>query len=342
METASVSHDEEHQHAVISFADGLIEKMKAAGINVSTDWQEGERVLAQENGRVSMMGSTTRKRQQKIGDYLNEYDLDENQKKIVDAFSGKADGDIVTLKDSKGKDRHVVLIQGNDNGVGIKHSVFKHFGTRRGVYVAEDILKIPQVVEIGERKQNGNRISYSAYISDKKLTLITEKTSECKEEFVNYFSNKKIEKQRDYNAPQALPGDTELTARAANVLNSAAKVRQNSEITKLSSKKELPPVTPLGTNRRGISKAAQTILAPRPFLSQRKINQLSCQAREPHRSTKRKAHQPTFPICASSSSCSTSSRCCRKSASCSLSQMFMLSFFIIQSGKPYRILIPSL
>ena len=44
-----------------------------------------------------------------------------------------------------------------------------------------------------------------------------------------------------------------------------AKVRQNSEITKLSSKKELPPVTPLGTNRRGISKAAQTILAPRPF-----------------------------------------------------------------------------
>lgn len=36
-----------------------------------------------------------------------------------------------------------------------------------------------------------------------------------------------------------------------------AKVQQNSEITKLSSKKELPPVTPLGTNRRGISKAAQ-------------------------------------------------------------------------------------
>lgn len=158
----------------------------------------------------------------------------------------------------------------------------------------------------------------------------------------NYFSNKKIEKQRDYNAPQALSGDTELTARAANVLNSAAKVQQNSEITKLSSKKELPPVTPLGTNRRGISKAAQTILAPRPFLSQRKINQLSCQAREPHRSTKRKAHQPTFPICASSSSCSTSSRCCRKSASCSLSQMFMLSFFIIQSDKPYIMLITSL
>ncbi len=215
-----------------SLRDGLIEKMRNAGIDVSTDWQEGERVLSQENERVSMMGSTTRKRQQEIGEYLNEFDLNENEKKIVEAFGGNTDGDIVTLKDSKGKDRHIVFIQGNDNGVGIKHSVFTHYGTRRGVYVAEDILKIPQVIEFGEREQNGNRISYSAYISDKKFTLITEKTSEGKEKFINYFSNKKIEKQRDFKAPQALSGDTELTARAANVLNSVAKVQHNFETTK--------------------------------------------------------------------------------------------------------------
>ena len=55
-------------------------------------------------------------------------------------------------------------------------------------------------------------------------------------------NTKKIEKQRDFKAPQALSGDTELTARAANVLNSAAKVQNKSEITKLSKKKkELPP-----------------------------------------------------------------------------------------------------
>ena len=42
----------------------------------------------------------------------------------------------------------------------------------------------------------------------------------------------KIEKQRDFKAPQALSGDTELTARAANVLNSVAKVQQNFEIAK--------------------------------------------------------------------------------------------------------------
>ena len=38
---------------------------------------------------------------------------------------------------------------------------------------------------------------------------------------------------------------------------STAKVQQNFETTKdKEQKKELPPVTPLGTNRRGISKAA--------------------------------------------------------------------------------------
>ena len=43
---------------------------------------------------------------------------------------------------------------------------------------------------------------------------------------------KEIEKQRDFKAPQALSGDTELTARAANVLNSVAKVQRKSETTK--------------------------------------------------------------------------------------------------------------
>ena len=48
---------------------------------------------------------------------------------------------------------------------------------------------------------------------------------------------KEIEKQRDFKAPQALSGDTELTARAANVLNSVAKVQRKSETTKDLAKK---------------------------------------------------------------------------------------------------------
>ena len=43
---------------------------------------------------------------------------------------------------------------------------------------------------------------------------------------------------------------------------STAKIQQNSETTKLSSKKELPPVLPLGTNRRGISQGSSWCCTP--------------------------------------------------------------------------------
>lgn len=53
-------------------------------------------------------------------------------------------------------------------------------------------------------------------------------------------------------------------------------------------------------------------------------------------------HQSKYSVCDSSSCCRCSSRYCIYSASCSMSGVFLLSFFIAQSGKPYRILIPSL
>ena len=86
----------------------------------------------------------------------------------------------------------------------------------------------------------------------------------------------------------------------------AAKLQNNSETTKdKEQKKELPPVTPLGTNRRGISKAAQKEHSkPRPYHSW-KINQQSSQVlmvqryeenlRPPKISQKRTASCPTTP-----------------------------------------------
>ena len=44
--------NERHTNAL---RDGLIEKMRHAGIDVNTDWQEGERVLQQHNGSVHEM-----------------------------------------------------------------------------------------------------------------------------------------------------------------------------------------------------------------------------------------------------------------------------------------------
>ena len=66
----------------------------------------------------------------------------------------------------------------------------------------------------------------------------------------------KIEKQRDFKAPQALSGDTELTARAANVLNSVAKVQQNFETAKDKEKKHLTiSAFPLQLRRHGTIKS---------------------------------------------------------------------------------------
>ena len=75
----------------------------------------------------------------------------------------------------------------------------------------------------------------------------------------------KIEKQRDFKAPQALSGDTELTARAANVLNSVAKVQHNFETTKNLAKKNCLLSYHSALIAGASVKAAQTILAPRPF-----------------------------------------------------------------------------
>ena len=69
--------------------DGLIDRMRRAGIAVNTDWQEGERVLAQENGRVTMMGSRVEKKQIAISRYFEDKELTEKQRAFVDVYSGK-------------------------------------------------------------------------------------------------------------------------------------------------------------------------------------------------------------------------------------------------------------
>jgi len=104
--------------------------------------------------------------------------------------------------------------------------------THRGVFVARDLLSIPYIVENGDRKQIGKRISYSANIDNKKFTFVTEKKPDGKEAFVNFYTNKKIERQRDLEAQKALSGDTDKSAGAANVLNSVAKLQRISETTK--------------------------------------------------------------------------------------------------------------
>ena len=73
----------ENERYTNSLRDGLVEKMRRAGISVNTDWQEGERVLARENGRVSMMGSRVDKKQLAISSHFEGKELTDKQRVLL-------------------------------------------------------------------------------------------------------------------------------------------------------------------------------------------------------------------------------------------------------------------
>ena len=211
--------------------DGLIEKMKAAGINVSTDWQEGERVLALENGRVTMMGSRVDKKQIAISRYFEDKELTEKQRAFVEVYSGKEKEVSVEINRPE-RNFTLSVIAGKEEGLGIKHSLMKHFGTTMGVFNEDDILSIYEVIEKGECKtvDSGSRRRnvYQLVLNGVKHTVLTE-VRKNKEVFGDYYTNQKA---RPLNNKMA-NADT-LDGAGVNSGNAldAAKVRQNSDISK--------------------------------------------------------------------------------------------------------------
>ena len=218
--------------------DALIERLRAAGIDVNTDWQEGERVLAQENGRVTMMGSRVDKKQIAISRYFEDKELTEKQRAFVDVYSGKEKESSIEIVRS---DRRFVLsvIGGKEEGLGTKHSLMKHFGTTVGVFNEEDILTIVDVIEKGEcfsvNNKYGRERKIYKYVEDEvKFTVVTDVTKNG-EVFGDFYTNQKARplSKRMANADTLKGAD----AYSGNALD-AAKVQNKSEITKLSKKKE--------------------------------------------------------------------------------------------------------
>lgn len=215
--------------------DGLIDKMRRAGIAVNTDWQEGERVLAQENGRVSMMGSKTLSKKEAIKELASRLDLSDNEQTIIDVFTGEKNHQILTLHRIE---QSIIfeIAEGNELKGGTKHALYRHFGTGQGVIDIVDILSIPDIIKHGDRNVEEKNIVYSLKKGNKDLTVITQSRGK-KEVFVSLYS--------DINSKTSLSKskNTNLIARSNDTdVLSAAKVQNNSEITKLSKKKkELPP-----------------------------------------------------------------------------------------------------
>ena len=206
--------------------DGLVERLRAAGVKVVTDEAEGQRVLEAVNCRVQAMGSKVNRRMSEIGQSLSGIEMTVAQRMVVDVFSGVKDNQPIDVECPDGS-RHVIMRQGNERGAGAKHSVFRHYGTGTGVISAVDVLKIPEVIEKGNitEKRRGNvRLVEYRYTDENgtRYTVVTE-VKKKGEVFNDFYTNKKASNQ----TPQMPNGDTPESARTNdNDANSGAKLQK--------------------------------------------------------------------------------------------------------------------
>jgi len=213
--------------------DAVVDKMKEAGIDVSTDWEEGQRVIDEYNGsrELKPMGTTTRKRQDEIAKSFVDSELSNEQRQVVDVFSGNVDKAAVKLTDKSGKERNIIFRQGNERKAGVKHSVFRHYQTDANGFTSEEVAMIPEIIANGERKQdNGVRVSYK-YEKDGVTYTVTTEVKGKDELFTNFYTNRKP------SAVEQGTSNTENRHVQPQQAVSGAKVQQNPETTKESDEK---------------------------------------------------------------------------------------------------------
>ena len=173
-------------------------------------------------GVSGMMGSRVDARMAEVASHFDGKELSAEQRSVVDVFGGKADNLTISVKTQDGNERNVEMRQGNDLA-GAKHSLYAHYGTTKGVINADDLLLIPDVIANGERTENGKKAVYKLDVNGTKYTVVTY-VKQNKEEFHNFYSNKKGQPSQSVNASI---GDTQ-SARITEELASDDKGSDNS------------------------------------------------------------------------------------------------------------------
>jgi len=185
---------------------------------VSTDWEEGQRVLNKDRERrARMMGTTVNERMIKVRDELSDTKLTEEQQRVVSVFTGEADRQTIKVDREDGESVSVEFQQGNDEDAGTKHSLYGHYDTRTGVITSEDILRIPSIIRNGERNEGeGGKVTYTIKDGKVTFTVLTEKRGE-KEVFDDFYSSWRIKKKKSQMAGRSsTEGDTPAGARNQN------------------------------------------------------------------------------------------------------------------------------
>ena len=193
-----------------------------------------DRVSQNLEERTRAMGSRVEKRMADVAQKLEGKELSMEQKAVVDVFSGKSDNQKFSVKREDGKKQTYLLKQGNEEKAGAKHSLYRHYGTNSGVITADDVLKIPQVLERGERTEKakgGKKMAvYTMDVDGAKYIVLTRvgKNNEIVDDF---YSNKEGSESSVYRNAENIDNTPEGARRKDS--EPSAKVEDKSELPKL-------------------------------------------------------------------------------------------------------------
>ncbi|MGN0236829.1 MAG: hypothetical protein ACI4AK_01890, partial [Lepagella sp.] len=205
-----------------ALVEGLVGVMRKAGIVVHTDVEAGQKRLdSAEGADTKLMGSRVKNRKKDIGNKLSDKDLSQLQKDVVDVFSGKSNNRPISIEREDGN-RRVIIRKGTENGGGVDYSLLKHYDTTRGVYTAEDILLIPDIITNGSIsfKQRGNTklVEYKYTKDGVTYTVLTEE-NKGREDFADFYTNKKGSPNARQTHSEEARADSDETLGSANLQN---------------------------------------------------------------------------------------------------------------------------
>ena len=192
-----------------------------------------DRVSQNLEERTRAMGSRVEKRMADVAQKLEGKELSMEQKAVVDVFSGEKDNQKFSVE-RNGVKQQFLLKQGQEDKAGAKHSLYRHYGTNTGVITADDVLKIPQVLERGERIEKAKGVKkmavYTMDIDGVKYTVLTRvgKNNEIVDDF---YSNKKGSESSVYRNVENIDNTPEGARRKDS--EPSAKVEDKSESPKL-------------------------------------------------------------------------------------------------------------
>lgn len=202
--------------------NAVLTALKKAGVKVVHATQDMvDAVLGKEG--VEFMGSRVNKRMADIEQHFSNSELTDEQRAIVDVFSGEQDNLPIEVQLADGTTRRVLLRQGNENKAGTKHVLFRHYETQSSPIEADDILLIPNIIANGKRteKKDGNKnlVEYKYTDSNGIIYLFITEYVDRAEKFVTYYTNRKGGNSHSFN--------THLSAQAGNTTSSASKGTTN-------------------------------------------------------------------------------------------------------------------